>query len=160
MGAAKLGGLTLTQMLWYLCVTESITLSAPRIAQVVDEDVRTGTLAVQLTRPLLYPLYCLSTTSGERLVRFALNLSVGAIITFVLIGPMEVSALGLMIFAVSLPTAFVLDFLANFLIGLGAFWLEDTSGLMLVYSRLTMILGGMLIPLELFPEAIQPVLKA
>jgi ABC-2 type transport system permease protein len=101
----------------------------------------------------------LSTTSGERVVRFALNLSVGAIITFALIGPIELSALGLMIFALSLPAAFVLDFLGNFLIGLGAFWLEDTSGLMLIYSRLGMILGGMLIPLELFPESIQPVLK-
>lgn len=41
-----LGGLTLAQMLWYLMVTESITLSAPRVAYLVDQDVRTGSLAI------------------------------------------------------------------------------------------------------------------
>jgi ABC-2 type transport system permease protein len=30
---------------------------------------------------------------------------------------------------------------------------------MLIYSRITMILGGMLIPLDLFPEQWQPLLK-
>ncbi|MGH2543764.1 MAG: ABC transporter permease, partial [Ardenticatenaceae bacterium] len=49
--------------------------------------------------------------------------------------------------------------LGQFLIGLGAFWMEDTSGLFLIYSRTTMILGGMLIPLELFPDAWQPILR-
>jgi len=155
-----LGGLTITQMLWYLTVTESITLSAPRVAQVVDEDVRTGSLATQLVRPLSYPLYRLWTTLGERLVRFFMNVSVGSLIAWILVGALPVSAVGLLIFVLALPLAFVLDFWANFLIGLGAFWLEDTSGLLLLYSRITMILGGMLIPLELFPRAMQPVLRA
>jgi ABC-2 type transport system permease protein len=66
---------------------------------------------------------------------------------------------GLALFALSVPFAFLLDFLLFFLIGLCAFWLEDTSGLVLIVSRITMILGGMLIPLELFPDAFQPVLR-
>ena len=31
---------------------------------------------------------------------------------------------------------------------------------MLIYSRVTMILGGMLLPIELFPTAWQPLLRA
>jgi ABC-2 type transport system permease protein len=46
------------------------------------------------------------------------------------------------------------------MIGTCAFWFEDTSGLFLIYSRMTMILGGMLIPLNLFPQNVQPILKA
>ena len=60
---------------------------------------------------------------------------------------------------VVLPLAMFLDNLGFLLVGLCAFWLEDTSGLTLIYSRMTMILGGMLIPLELFPEAAQPILS-
>lgn len=75
------------------------------------------------------------------------------------VGPISFNPSGLAIFAVALPPAFALDFLGNFLIGLGAFWLEDTSGLTIIYSRLTMILGGMLIPIGLFPESLQPLLK-
>jgi ABC-2 type transport system permease protein len=147
-------------MLWYLAMTEAITLSAPRIAQEVDQDVRTGALAVQLIRPLEYPLARLWTTLGERLVRFALNGEVGAAIALLFVWPINFSAAGLLMFALALPMAFVLDFLGNFLIGLAAFWIEDTSGLTLIYSRVTMILGGMLIPLELFPERLQPILRA
>ena len=159
-GASQLGGLTLPQMLWYLAMTEAITLSAPRIAPEVDQDVRTGALAVQLIRPLAYPLARLWTTLGERIVRFVLNAGVGVAIALVFVGPIAFSPTGLLLFALSLPLSFVLDFMGNFLIGLAAFWLEDTSGLTLIYSRVTMILGGMLIPIELFPATLQPILRA
>lgn len=159
-GATQLGGLTLPQMLWYLVMTETLTLSAPRVAPEIDQDVRTGALAVQLIRPLSYPLARLWSTLGERLVRFGLNLVVGAAIALLLVGPIAFSAGGLLLFLLALPFAFTLDFLGQFLIGMGAFWLEDTSGLLLIYSRITMILGGMLIPLELFPQVVQPWLRA
>ena len=106
--------------------------------------MRTGALAVQLIRPLSYPLYRLWTTLGERLVRFLLNIVVGAAIAFLFVGPIPLSLAGLCLFIPALLLAFILDFLGHFLVGLGAFWLEDTSGLMLIYSRVTMILGGML----------------
>jgi ABC-2 type transport system permease protein len=160
MSAERLGGLTLAQMLWYLVVSESIMLSGPRVAQVVDEDVRTGALAVQMVRPVSYPLYRLATTVGERAVRFTMNLAVGSLIALLLVGSVPVTPFGLAVFALSVPLAFVVDFLGNFLIGLFAFWLEDTSGLLLIYSRMTMILGGMLIPLELFPAWLRPVLQS
>lgn len=159
-GSTSLAGLTLSEMLWYLMIAESIILSGPRVAQIVDEDVRTGALAVQLVRPICYPLYQLSVTLGERLVRFLVTAAAGTVVAIVLVGPIHLSAAGLICFALSLPLSFTLDFLGNFLIGLGAFWLEDTSGLLLIYSRLTMILGGMLLPLDLFPDAVKPLLQA
>lgn len=159
-GARRLGGLTLPQMLWYLAMTEAIMLSAPRVAAEIDQDVRTGALAVQLIRPLAYPLARLWTTLGERVVRFALNAAVGAAIVLLFVGPIPLGIGGLLLLLPALALAFTLDFLGQLLIGLGAFWLEDTSGLMLIYSRVTMILGGMLIPLDLFPAALQPILRA
>ncbi|MEH1821011.1 MAG: ABC-2 family transporter protein [Nostoc sp.] len=158
--AEELGGLTLAQMLWYLGITESIVLSSPQVALEVDEDIRTGALAVQLIRPLSYPLYRLWTTLGERTVRFGLNVAIASLVALLFVGTIPLSLGGILLFVVALPLAFVLDFLATFLVGLGAFWLENTTGLMLIYSRLTMILGGMLIPLELLPETWQPVLQA
>ncbi|MBC8075592.1 MAG: ABC-2 family transporter protein [Chloroflexales bacterium] len=159
-GAERLGGLTLPQMLWYLAITEAIILSGPRVASEVDQDVRTGALAVQLIRPLDYPLARLWTTMGERLVRFGLNASVGALIALLFVGPVPLGFLTLLLFPWALLAAFVLDFLATFLIGLCAFWLEDTSGLLLLYRRGVMLLGGMLLPLELFPQWAQPLLQA
>jgi len=159
-GAGRLGGLTLAEMLWYLTITESISLSAPRIAQAVDSDVREGLIAVQLVRPMNYPLYCLSRTMGERAVRFLMNLCVGIVLASIFVGPLKMSVATAAVFMFALPLAFVLDFLGSFLIGLSAFWLEDTTGLYLLYSRMTMILGGMLIPIELFPDQWQRVVRS
>jgi ABC-2 type transport system permease protein len=158
-GSHTLGGFTLPQMLWYLAITESIILSGPRVAQSVDQDVRTGAISIHFIRPLSYPLYCLFNTLGERVVRFVVNLSVGMIIVIVFVGLVPINAMSVLFFLAVLPLAFVIDFLGLFLIGLAAFWLEDTNGLVLIYSRLTMILGGMLIPLELFPDSWQSTLK-
>lgn len=156
---SALGGLTLPQMLWYLVVTESIILSLPAIAGTVDQDVRTGSLAMQLIRPISYPLNLLASTSGERALSFFINFAVGSIIALIFVGPIAFSLQSILMFALVIPLAFTIDFLLYFLIGLAAFWLEDTSGLMLIYSRMTMILGGMLIPLELFPDGWQHVLR-
>jgi len=158
--ASQLGGLTLTQMMWYLTITEAISLSATKVAQEVDEDVRNGTLAVQLTKPISYVLYRLATSLGERTIIFSMNLLIGAIIANTMVGSTPLSLAGLLLLACTLPLAFLLDFLGNFIIGLAAFWLEDTSGLSLIYSRITWILGGLLIPLELFPYWLQPLVKA
>lgn len=157
MGATRLGGLTLAQMLWYLAMTEAITIANPRVAREVDLDVRTGAIAVRLLRPIPYPLYRWARFMGEFLVRFLMNLTVGLLLVFFFVGPIPFRPAGLGMVLLVLPLAVTLDFLGQMLIGLGAFWLEDTSGLYLIYSRLTMILGGMLIPLELFPELMQRV---
>jgi ABC-2 type transport system permease protein len=153
-------GYTLDQIIWYLAITESIMMSSPRVTPRIDEDVRTGAIAVQLVRPLSYPLYRLASNLGEQTVRFLVTALAAAVIAIVLAGFPKDCASGVLFVALALPGAFVLDFLGYLLVGLGAFWLEDTSGLMLIYSRLTMILGGMMLPLELFPQNLQYVLKA
>lgn len=158
-GATTLGGLTLCEMIWYLTITESITMSAPRVTQQVDQDVRSGAVVVQLLRPVSYPLYSLFSNLGERAVRFILYLAVGSVITCTLAGPPALSAPSLVMLATALPLAFVVDFLGAFLVGLGAFWLEDTNGLWLIHSRLTMLLGGMLLPIELYPHWLQQVIE-
>lgn len=154
-----LGGLSLKQMLWYLVVTESIIMSLPPIATLVDQDVRTGSLAMQLIRPLSYPLNMLANTMGERILSFALNFFVGSIVALIFVGPLDFNLQSIVMFLLLLPLSFTLDFCIYFLIGLAAFWLEDTTGLTLIYSRMTMILGGMLIPLELFPDGWQKILR-
>lgn len=158
-GLTRLGGLTLQQMLWYLTVTEAIMLSAPRVSAAVDLDVRSGSLVNYLKRPVSYPLYSLASNLGERGVRFLVNLLVGAAVTILLVGLPQLSWQGLLFFTAAIPFAFIVDFLACFLVGLGAFWLEDTSGVFLIYSRVSMIFGGLLVPLSLFPDGVRRVLE-
>jgi ABC-2 type transport system permease protein len=158
-GSNRLGGLTLCQMIWYLMITESIAISTPRVASEIDEDVRTGRLAVQLLRPLSYAFARMAQTLGERSIRFAVNFLTGTVVVLLLVGPIPFRPTQLAMFLFVLPLAFVIDFLGYFSVGLCAFWFESTTGLTLIYSRLTMLLGGMLLPLEVFPEALQTIAR-
>ncbi|HKE20202.1 MAG TPA: ABC-2 family transporter protein [Kofleriaceae bacterium] len=157
-GADRLGGFTLAQMLWYLAMTEAIILSAPPVTPAIDQDARTGGIAVHLLRPISYPFYRLWVALGEQLVRFALNALVGAVLATALVGPAPLAARGVAMFLVAIPLAFTLDFTAHLGIGLCAFWLEDTSGLALLYRRATMLLGGVLLPIDLFPAGLRSAL--
>jgi len=159
-GVERLGGLTETQMLWYLVATESIIMSMPRLWHEVDQDVRTGALAVHLIRPLSYAAAQFGRSTGERLVRFAINLMMGSVVAILFVGPIPFSVAGLSMFALVLPMAFVIDFFGAMLVGLCAFWLESTQGVALIYSRLMMLLGGLMVPLEVYPDSVQPILRA
>jgi ABC-2 type transport system permease protein len=52
------------------------------------------------------------------------------------------------------------DFLASCAIALLAFWVEDTWAFDLIYRRLLMLLGGMMIPLDVFPEPLSSIARA
>ncbi len=158
-GTGNLGDFSLNQMLWYLTITEAIMLSGPKVSQLVDEDVRTGSFAMHLVRPMSYPLYRLATYFGERVVRFISNMFAGCLVTSLLVGPSSLHPNGFLFLILALPLAFLLDFLGVFLVGLGAFWIEDTNGLLLLYSRGIMLIGGVLVPIELYPASVQPLLK-
>jgi ABC-2 type transport system permease protein len=159
-GVERLGGLTQKQMLWYLVATESIIMSMPRLWYEVDQDVRTGALAIHLIRPLSYVAAQFGRSIGERLVRFTMNLAMGFFVATLFAGPIPFSAAGLGMFALVLPMAFIIDFFGAMLVGLCAFWLESSQGIALIYSRLMMLLGGLMVPLEVYPDSVQPILRA
>ena len=75
-------------------------------------------------------------------------------------GTIAFSIAGLAMFVLVLPMAFILDFLGALLVGLCAFWLESTQGIALIYSRLMMLLGGLFLPLDVYPDSVQPFLRA
>src|SRR5579859_586109 len=71
-----IGGYSITAMIWYFAFAEAITLSAPRLATRIDQEVKSGDLAYRLNKPYSYILYLAADYTGERVVRFALNLAI------------------------------------------------------------------------------------
>ena len=155
-----IGGFTLPQMLWYLAITESLILSRPTLNRLVDAEVRTGDIAYTLLRPYAYGGYRLMAYLAERLLRFATLMSIGVLLATLYVGPVPLRAQDLAGALAALLLACLLDFLGAFGIGLLAFWTEDTSSIGLLYDRAVMLLGGMLLPLELFPEPLGAIARA
>jgi ABC-2 type transport system permease protein len=145
-------GFSLRDLVWYLVITETVVLSTPRIVQTIDAEVRGGDVAYALARPMSYPLFHLAGYWGETLVRLPLNLGVGSAIGLLAVGPPNVSALSLASTLLIACLAITLRGCFEILIGLSAFWLEDTLPVDWLYSKLLLTVGGTLLPLELFPS--------
>ena len=150
-GREELAGYSLAQIIWYLGMAETITLSTSRIFIEIGEAVRSGDLAYTLIRPLRYPFFQVANSLGNSAPRFALNLLTAAVVVLVGTGQVVGSWPGLLAFLGMALLALVLDALFAVLIGLSAFWMEETMPLYLIYQKLLFSVGGLFLPLEVFP---------
>lgn len=174
-GRAELEGYTLAEMVWYLAMTETVALSTSRIFIEISEKVKAGDLAYTLARPLSYPFFQVANSLGNSAPRFLLNLLTAAAVVGLGMrqGPVLSPSASLGINSVegagSLPglatflgmaaLALLLDAFLAVLIGLLAFWLEEVTPVFWIYQKLLFTVGGLFLPLEMFPEWLQQVAR-
>lgn len=156
----RLGDFTLRDVIWYLAMVEMLAISVPSLNRRIDGEVRSGDLAYLLGRPCNYVFYQYACYLGERVVRLAMAGLVASILALIFVGPPALSLWGLLAAPLVIFLAVSIDFTALFAIGLLAFWTEETNSFALIYSRLVLVLGGVLVPLELFPEPLGTIARA
>jgi len=157
-GTDTLNGLTFANLLWYLMMAETIELGRPRINRVISEQVKNGEVAYILSKPYNFILYHFSFGLGDSLLRIIMNIIVGVLITWLLAGPPP-SPLGWVMALTAMIGAWLLHFCMMALIGLAAFLVEETNSFELVYQKMVFVLGGMMLPLDLFPEWLQRITR-
>ncbi len=150
-GRAARAGLTHAQTHWYLTFTETIELSKSRIMFQVQEEVKDGTVAVTLSRPCSYPLFQLARAMGESVVRILPILVEGLVLGTLMVGPLP-GYLGSLPFGLILILAgLLITNLWMLIIGLVSFWTEEVSPFYWIVQKLVFILGGLFLPINLFP---------
>ena len=159
-GAKLISGFSINTMIWYLICAETIALSLPALTRRIDLEVRSGQLAYLLGRPCSYIFYNFAQYLGERLVRLLLNALVGMTLGLLVAGVPDWNWIGLLACPLAIFLAVCIDFVAYFSIGLLAFWTEETQSFVLVFNRLTLVLGGVLAPLEIFPQPLRSIAQA
>jgi ABC-2 type transport system permease protein len=156
-GKAELRDYSLVEIVWYLAMTETITLSSSRIFATISEEVKAGNLAYTLARPLSYPWYQVASSLGNSAPRFLLNLLTAAAVVGLGMRQVSGSLPGLLAFLITAFLALLLDGLVSVLIGLLAFWLEEVAPVYWIYQKLLFTVGGLFLPLEMFPDWLQRV---
>jgi ABC-2 type transport system permease protein len=155
-GTETVGGIRLNAMIWYLIFTELVTLSRTDLHMQVNDDVKNGNIAYLLNKPYNYVLYCFSCFVGEIGVKLLSNGLVGVIIGLIYAGALEGFSLTHAPFIVlSLLLGCTINFFIYLTLALTSFWFEENSAFFWIYSKLVFTLGGMLMPLELFPKWLQ-----
>ncbi|WP_374712472.1 ABC transporter permease [Symbiobacterium terraclitae] len=152
---AVIDGYTLPEMIWYLVATEAIILSFPRVHAVLEQEVKGGDLALRLSKPYAYLGFHYATFLGEALVKLAVMLLVGGTTARLMVGPIPFRWEAAPVLLLLYLTTHALNFFYIAAVGLLAFWVEEVIGLHLLFDKLKWILGGMLIPVQLYPEAVR-----
>lgn len=152
-------GYTLQKLMWYLVVTESIYMALPVIVDRIEKEVKNGDIAYILNRPISYVGFQYGQYLGETILRLLINMAVGAVLMILLVGRIEISFTNIAGFFVLAIVAVSINYVTVMSVCLSAFWVEDIRGFYLIYSRLLMILGGMMVPLEIFPDWLESIAR-
>lgn len=157
--AAKKGIVSLdpSQLLWYIAFNEWVLVSTPDTQEDMEQDLRSGRLAYLLPRPISY----LGATFAEAVGTMTLNLLVLGLVTFGFTwyqaGSLPFEPLGLFVAIIFGFMAGIVAILFQMIIGLSGFWIQEVSPFYWVWEKLLFMLGGLILPLTVYPEWIQTV---
>jgi ABC-2 type transport system permease protein len=158
-GGGEIAGLSYHDVLWYLLLAEVIELSKPRLAQNIAQTVRDGSIAYQLTKPYNFLVYQCSVALGDSALKVLINALIGGAVVWTMVGPPPDPRWWPLVLVLVLG-GWLIYFCFSALIGLAAFITEEVRAFEWIYQKLIFILGGFLLPLDLYPTWLQPIAKA
>jgi len=147
-------GFTLVMMIWYLVLTESmvVNIGGTTLIKELNQEVKSGDLIYVLNKPYNYVAYHYVKSLCQWMLGFTTSFIIAGLVALFFVGALEFSLITLPFILVILLFSFTIDFTISAILGISAFWMEDTTSFKYVYEKIIFILGGMLIPLEIFPE--------
>jgi viologen exporter family transport system permease protein len=143
-------------LVWYLAATEWILLSAPPIHIEIQEAIRRGDVVYRLGQPASYVAAEFATGFGLLAMRAPFLGLTAFLCAFAFTGWIP----PLTALLIVVPFGFAASALITALylgIGLLAFWLQDVAPVYWVWQKLMFVLGGLMLPLELYPTIVQRV---
>lgn len=156
-GDAAAGGPGAKEMLWYLAVTEWIVIALPLTHLAIEADVRSGDIAYHLARPVPYVGVRLAEAAGDLSVRLVSLGVTGVVAALLLAGGLPEDPRGLVLALPLGVLAGAVGVLFHAAIGLSSFWLQDAGAVYFVWQKLMFVLGGMILPLAVYPAWLRAV---
>lgn len=159
---ASLGSYQPHQLVWYLTLTELITLSAPIIRDDIEREISDGSCAVTLQKPVHYAAMKIAEGSGRACGKLPILLGVGGGAALCFTGAVpEVlkSPLGIVVTGMLVTAATIVSTIYLCAIGLAAAFMRDTAPVAWVWQKLGFVFGGLMVPLVLYPEWMQQLAK-
>ncbi|MFA5075145.1 MAG: hypothetical protein WC436_03530 [Candidatus Babeliales bacterium] len=158
LGQTHIGNLDLKSTIWIMMFVQIFRSSSrPRVDKLIDESVRTGAFAYTINKPYSFVLFHYFGFIGRIIPSVLTNLLVGITIAALLSGLIKISILNIIIGTILLFLGYTLNFFIEIIIGLSAFWVENTEPFSWIYQRTQYILGGAIVPISLFPEKLAPI---
>lgn len=159
--AARIGGLTLAQMITYVAVSWiGRSFYFNNIDRTLSHQIVQGDIAVQLIKPFHVQTMMLSEAAGEALFRFllfTLPIAVVAVPLFGILAPPRPGLYGWTLLSFCL--ALLVNSQINFLVGCLAFYLKNIYGVIRAKMIVMEFLTGVLVPFSFFPAWFEQIVR-
>jgi ABC-2 type transport system permease protein len=144
-------------LIWYFLLAMLVKLlTSAWGGQFISHRIRRGAISPLLIQPVPYYYHWLSNNLAEKLIKLLILMPILIILIRLFhLSPLSVSISSFLLSLLSLLMASVIFFLIDLIIGISAFWLDETSAVMDFYGLLSSLFGGMLIPIIALPPAIR-----
>ena len=150
-------GYSALALTWYVATSEAATVTLnTRLIEEAGEDIASGSVAVELLRPVSVLWLRVATQVGGALPRIALCGIIGILFSWWTAGPPP-SAGALVLAGPSLLLAITCNLVAQHAFAGASFWIRDARSTWFLYQKLVFIVGGMLLPLQVLPPLITSV---
>lgn len=156
-----INGYSLNQMVWYVIITEILwsALGGRKLSIKIADDVKSGNIAYNISKPYSYIGYVLSNHLADVFVKGIIYFVLGMILGFVFLGTFpSITLLELVFVILSCIFSNVINILLITFIGLFSFFIEDSGPFYWIYSKILLVLGT-IFPIEYFPEFLRGILR-
>jgi ABC-2 type transport system permease protein len=153
-------GFTYEKMIWYFMYAETVMLSRFPFVREIADEIKSGDIAYRLNKPYSYILYYYSKFISSSILKLFLNTLVGITILTIAFKGYPMPLIGLILGFTSAIIGLSIHFVFHFFIALSAMWFEDNTAFLFVYSKILLTIGGLFIPIEMFPETVKIIANA
>lgn len=149
--AAHVGAYDLKAMLSYQCWVMIVALMSQGYNSInLSEDIRLGRISSYLIYPFAFWEFHSAGFIAFQTIQFGIvcfTLFLLKVFGFVVLPPLSALVLGTIV----CQLVGILWFIVAFMVGIAAFWLEETWVLRVIFGTVVQFLSGAVMPLELFP---------
>ncbi len=148
-----------TSVVVYVTVSRLVGFVLPgqAVIDLIATQVRSGAIIVELARPVPPMAMALANALGRSVVRLVFQVVPAGLLSALLFQIDLLASEHFVIFLASFTVAYLMSFLISYLIGMTTLWTGNVWGVAELYGALTIVLGGSLIPLSLYPEGLRAV---
>lgn len=151
--------ITIVQTMWIIFFTNIFGGDRSRgVSYTINEEILSGQIAYQLSRPYSYAVFHFAQSLGNRLPTIFFIGPIIGLMLYTIVGFAQFTVSSLLIGFLMILIGMIILFLMQFCIGLCAFWIGDVSPLCWIFFQIMMICGGASVPIALFPPFIKKIL--
>lgn len=158
-GKPSIEGFTAIQMSTYIAISwMARAFYYNNLDREIAEEIRDGSVAIQIIRPYSYLMVKVFQGFGEGLFRlFLFSVPGMVIVSFIYPIQLPTEPIVWIQFLISLLFGFIVNVEVNLIVGLFAFFILNNQGILWAKRFLVDLLSGLIIPISFFPSVFQKI---